>query len=288
MALPASRIPTFDEYVNSLGRLTEHLNPLTPTRDTVEVEDAAATLAHLPSVTIETLSEWVASHPAQVYVLGLVVGIGRERLKNILRHRMGSSGWFGLAKQQPVELVTVLDTEFDLVRSLSVQRVRTCKLADILNARASGRQVAASSGLSGRSVEDRIEGVARDLGLHYETRTRFVGRQGRTAPCDLVVPSGEDALIGVAAKGFDSTGSKLTDAVREIEEMADVRHARQYVMAVIDGIGWKSGQADLRRLHALWSTGAIDGMYTLATLDRFREDLAEAARLRGLLPSTQS
>jgi len=41
----------------------------------------------------------------------------------------------------------------------------------------------------------------------------------------------------VAAKGFDSTGSKLTDAVREIEEMADVRQARQFIMAVIDGRG---------------------------------------------------
>lgn len=89
--------------------------------------------------------------------------------------------------------------------------------------------------------------------------------------------------LAVAAKGFDSTGSKLTDAVREIEEMADVRLPRQFVMAVIDGIGWKSRIADLRRLYDLWERQQIDGMYTLLTLDRFRADLAEAARLRGLL-----
>lgn len=54
-------------------------------------------------------------------------------------------------------------------------------------------------------------------------------------------------------------------------------------MAVIDGIGWKSRIADLRRLYDLWERQQIDGMYTLLTLDRFRADLAEAARLRGLL-----
>lgn len=89
--------------------------------------------------------------------------------------------------------------------------------------------------------------------------------------------------IAVAAKGFDSTGSKLTDAVREIEEMADVRLPRQYIMAVIDGIGWKSRKTDLQRIHHLWETGQIDGMYTLATLVDFRHDLEEAATLRGLL-----
>ena len=87
-----------------------------------------------------------------------------------------------------------------------------------------------------------------------------------------------------AAKGFDSTGSKLSDAVREIVDMADVRQPRQFVIAVIDGIGWKSRKRDLQRIHELWETQQIDGMYTLATLDQFRDDLQEAASLRGLIP----
>ena len=43
-----------------------------------------------------------------------------------------------------------------------------------------------------------IEAIAKGLGLSYETRTRFVGRNGQTAPCDLVVPSGQSADIAVA------------------------------------------------------------------------------------------
>ena len=176
----------------------------------------------------------------------------------------------------------MLEESFDLVRLIEVQRGRSYDFGDVLLARAGTRATATRAGASGRRVEDDIEAIARDLGLSYETRTRFVGRSGRTGPCDLVVPSAQDAAIAVAAKGFDSTGSKLTDAVREIEEMADVRLPRQYVMAVIDGIGWKSRIADLRRIHALWQSQQIDGMYTLASLDRFRADLIEAARLRGL------
>ena len=178
----------------------------------------------------------------------------------------------------------MLDREFGLVRLVEDQRRRSYDFGDILVARASTRQTANSAAISGRKVEDRIEAIARDLGLPCETRTRFIGRNHRTAPCDLVIPSGKAAAIAVAAKGYDSTGSKLGDAVREIEEMADVRLPRQYVIAVIDGIGWNNRVSDLRKIYTLWEREQIDGMYTLATLDHFRHSLKIAARLRGLLP----
>jgi len=85
----------------------------------------------------------------------------------------------------------------------------------------------------------------------------------------------------VAAKGFDSTGSKLTDAVREVEEMAAKRRPSQYVMAAIDGIGWKNRLKDLRRIYDLRVANEIDGLYSLTSLAEFRSDLQEAAhRLR--------
>lgn len=109
-------------------------------------------------------------------------------------------------------------------------------------------------------------------------RGRFEGRNGRTAPADLAVPTaGRSCVIAVAAKGFDSTGSKLTDAVREIEEMADARTGRQVVLAVVDGIGWKGRRSDLTRIWKLWESGEIDGLYTLSSLDRFRHDVDEFA-----------
>jgi hypothetical protein len=124
------------------------------------------------------------------------------------------------------------------------------------------RHTATDADATGRVVEDEIEGVAKYLGLPCAARTRFEGRNGLTAPCDLAIPAGGAAArIVVAAKGFDSTGSKLTDAVREVEEMAEKRLPSQYVMAAVDDIGWKSRVNDLRRIHDLSrrsrSTGCI-------------------------------
>lgn len=275
-------IPAFDDYVRSLGRLTAHIDPTAASPAAAEIKDAAASLAALAEITEETLTAWMARHPSWVNVLGLAVGLSQEKLKNTLKHHFNTSGWVTLARNRPGDLVRLLEEDFDLVRLVTVQRCRRYDFGDVLVARAGTRQTASSAGASGRKVEDEIEAIAHDLGLPHQTRTRFAGRDG-TAPCDLVIPAGESADIVVAAKGFDSTGSKLTDAVREIVEMAQVRLPRQFVMAVIDGIGWKSRLADLRRIYDLWEKRQIDGMYTLANIDQFRRDLEQAARRLGLL-----
>jgi hypothetical protein len=277
-------IPTFAEYLASLGRLTAHADPTAASAGAADIKAAAQSLAALDEITTGTLAAWTGEHPAWVYALGLAVGLSQEKLKNTLKHHLGTSGWITLARERPADLVMMLEDQFDLVRLIEVQRNRRYDFGDLLIARAGTRQTATAAGASGRKVEDEIEAIATDLGLACQTRTRFTGRNGRSAPCDLVIPSAGSADIAVAAKGFDSTGSKLTDAVREIEEMADVRQARQFIMAVIDGIGWKNRVNDLRRIYALWERRQIDGMYTLASLDRFRDDLQQAARLRGLLP----
>lgn len=277
-------IPTFDQYLAALGPLTLYADPTAGTPEAADIKAAAASLAALSKVTETTLATWASEHPAWVNVLGLAVGLSQEKLKNTLKHHLGTSGWLTLARERPADLVAMLQNEFNLVHLIKVQRGRVYDFGDILVARAGTRQTANAAGASGRKVEDEIEAVARSLGLPYKTRTRFTGRNGRTAPCDLVIPDGKSAAIAVAAKGFDSTGSKLTDAVREIEEMADVRLGRQYIIAVIDGIGWKNRVKDLRRIYKLWESEQIDGMYTLATLGSFRTDLQQAARLRGLLP----
>jgi hypothetical protein len=274
---------SFEEYLGTLGRLTAHMDPTASTPEAEGIKEAALQLAALPSGDLPALAAWVRTNPASVPVLGLAVGLGQEKLKNALRDEFDTSGWVTLAKRHASDLVAWLDRDFDLVRMLRIQLARQYDLGDVLVARAGSRTTATQAGRSGRKVEDEIESIAADLGLPYEVRTRFVGRNGRTAPCDLMVPGSGLAQIVVAAKGFDSTGSKLTDAVREIEEMAEIRLPRQFVIAVIDGIGWKSRKADLRRIHGLWVNQQIDGMYTLATLDQFRDDLEEAARLRQLL-----
>lgn len=277
-------ILTYDEYLASLSRITAHVDPTGETAETRAIRAAATSLDTLPVVDPVTLTAWASANPTSIPVLGLVVGLSQEKLKNALKQHLGSSSWTTLARVRAGDVVRMLDEEFGLVASLRAQRRRSYTFGDVLVARAGTRATATSAGTAGRLLEDRVEQVAAALGLSYATRTRFEGRHGRTAPCDLAVPgAGADAAIVVAAKAFDSTGSKLTDAVREVEEMANVRRPTQFVIAVIDGIGWLSRQSDLRRIHNLWLRSEIDGMYTLAALADFEKALAEAARLRGLL-----
>lgn len=280
--MSASEPLSFEQYLETLAPLRGQAESADPAAQAA-IHEAAQALLAVRRTDRRSLAEQIGAHPDWVPVLGLVVGLSRERLKNELRHAFGTSGWVTLAKTRADELVAFLDDEFRLVATLAAQRARSFSLGDVLVARAESRQSAGRAVGRGRSVEDAIEAVAERLGVPFELRTRFSGRSGLQAPCDLAIPGGGDsALIVCAAKGFDSTGSKLTDAVREIEQMAEVRLPRQFVYAVVDGIGWHSRQADLRRIHRLWETRRIDGLYSLAMLNLFARDLAEALGRLGI------
>lgn len=272
-----------EAYLARLRRLTAHVDPTTSSPEADAIREAGASLDLLPEVSEEILVEWVTVHPEAVNALGLAVGLSQEKLKNLLKVRFGSSSWGRVARGDPHGLVVWLVEEFDLLAALELQRNRTYTFGDLLAARGTSRQTATSAGVAGRSIEDAVEQIVRELGLPYSMRGRFVGRNGETGPADLAVPDFESAVIAVACKGFDSTGSKLTAAVTEVTEMANVRYAHQYVLAVVDGIGWLNRLGDFRRMYALAESRRIDGLYALADLERFRDDLEQAARRHGLL-----
>ncbi len=236
--------------------------------------------------TIEGLSEAVQKDPDLVPMLGLVVGLSQEVLKNTLRVKLGTAGWVMLSRRRPREIVEMLEAEFQLLERLRKESSQEWEFGDILLERAGSRGRADRAIGRGRALEDEVERIvgSEGLKLSYHLRTRLVGSGGRTAPCDIAIPgSGEEAMIAIAIKGFNSTGSKLTDAAREVESMAEVRLPRQFIFAVIDGIGWLGRKSDLKRIHDLWVTHRIDGVYTLSQLSEFAADLSTAARRLGLL-----
>lgn len=166
----------FEDYLSTVGRLTAHIDPTASTPEADDIKDATAELAALPTVDLPSLATWAKANPARVPVLGLVVGLGQEKLKNSLRDEFDTSGWVTLARERPGDLVAWLDRDFDLQRMLNVQRARPYTFGDVLVARAGSRVTATQAGQSGRKVKDEIEAIAADLGLQYETRTRFTGK----------------------------------------------------------------------------------------------------------------
>ena len=278
-------LPSFAEFLAALGPLSAPaaLAATPPSAALQHFEDAAQQLEALDQVDRAALTTLLSERSDWVPILGSVVGLSREQLKNVLRHRLGSSGFVMLAKTKAADVVALLDEEFGLVERLTAERHRDWSYGDVLFERVASRRSAGRAIQRGRQLEDDVEAVVTALELPYELRTRFIGRE-RSAPCDLAIPaSGEEALIVCAVKGFNSTGSKLTDAAREIEEMAEVRQPRQYVFAVVDGIGWLSRQADLRRIHGLAVRRSIDGLFARSHLDAFRDELRVAAERLQLL-----
>lgn len=270
--------------MSTLGSQSAHPDPTLESEEGVLIKKAAAELAELEEITQASLAKWISTRHRYVETLGLSVGLSREKLLNNLKYALGTSGYATLARDKPAELIEYLDESFGLVALLHGQIHRDYDFGDVLVARAGTRALAKRASAAGRNLEDEIEEIAKTLGLPYELRGTFIGRNGQEAPFDLAIPGkGADAQIVVAAKGFDSTGSKLEDAVREIEQMANVRRPNQYVMAVIDGIGWHRRKSALAKIHQKWESNNIDGMYTRATLGNFQSDLLEAARIRRLL-----
>lgn len=275
---------SFEDFLTKLSDLSGAA-PVENAQARALAEEAALALASLTVVDRSSLAELVAEHPSWVPILATCVNLSQEQLKNRLRFWFDTSSWNRIARTRPLDLIERLDGELGLVAKIDGQRARQWSFADLLMERYSwSRSRASGSVRRGRGVEDDVEAIIKGLGLAPSMRGRFLGRNGRTAPCDFAVQGSRgEALIVGCAKGYNSTGSKLTDAVREVVEMAEVRLPRQFVFAVIDGIGWLNRRADLRRIYDLWATDQIDGLYSLASLETFRADLEQAARLRQLI-----
>lgn len=273
----------YNGFLNSLSNLQE----IAPRRDPEmqeKVSKIVEELRNIGSIDRFSLVRLIKNNPDAVPVICTSAGLGQEQLKNQLRHRLGTQGWVTLAKKAPDQLIDFLDSQFNVVDALQEEMSRSWTYSDvILERHLWSKKSGAQSVGRGKSVEDEVESLVESLGLQYKMRTRFIGRGGETAPCDLAIPSGGDqSMIVIGMKGFNSTGSKLTDAVVEIEKMASVRLPRQFVYAVIDGIGWLSRQSDLKRIFTLWETQAIDGLYTLKHLSLLKEELQLAASRLGL------
>ena len=171
------------DYRSNLRSISDWVNPTFVTPEMERITSAGRSLSHLRMFDVATLTTWVQQNPREAYVLGLVVGLGQEKLKNRLREAFGTTGWVKLAREKPQDLITWFIATFELDRLLTEQLGRTYSFGDVLVARAGTRVTAAQAGKSGRKLEDLIEEIAIDLSLPYATRGRFIGRNLLTAPC---------------------------------------------------------------------------------------------------------
>jgi hypothetical protein len=275
-------IPTFQEYVASLSPVDTAV---------VGTEPAALDLCKRATDAIEAarplnrrkLAKVIESDPHLVPVFAAAAGLSQERFKTWLQAHFETAGWVKLGRERGAELARELESDLDIINLLETQASTTWTWADVLARIMAPRQRAGASIEQGRALEDAVQAILDDLKLGFVPRTRFEGTGGRTGPADFAIPgAGPDALIAIGVKGYDSTGSKLTDAATEIQTMAEVRKPTQFIFAVVDGLGWLRRKNDLRTIHKLWANNRIDGVYNLSTLQEFRGALLNARRRLGL------
>lgn len=117
-------IGSFDDYVASLSQLSNPFDPTVPTANSEEIRATASGLAGLEAVDRASLARFIQAEPDAVSVLGLAVGLTREKLKNVLRHHLDSSGWITLARERPAHVIEMLDDNYEVVRLVAEQRGR--------------------------------------------------------------------------------------------------------------------------------------------------------------------
>jgi hypothetical protein len=125
----------------------------------------------------------------------------------------------------------------------------------------------------GRSLEAKVEEILRPI-VPYEARISFVGRGGVTAKSDFVIPDRNHPKIVIEAKGFEATGSKLTDFLGDIRKIIEAKESRTYFFIVTDGRGWFHRKSDLQHIIDFQHLKDVDMVYTSATLTRLAQDVA--------------
>ena len=116
-------LPSFEQFEASLSRLG---GASTLDRAIRERFRTLATEVRNVELRREAVGRLIEITPELVPILGLVVGLSQEALKNTLRFRLGSAGWNHLARTRASEVVDLLDDEFNLLARPNLRLSRGC------------------------------------------------------------------------------------------------------------------------------------------------------------------
>lgn len=212
-------------------------------------------------------------------VCRLFMGQGQETVAHLLSDQLGKHmGWTplrNLAAREPERMAHALAL-IGLPGIIDQQLARNWQAEDILIERyrmSRGRAIAGQR--RGRGLEDEVEAVLKAASVVYEARVTFTGVQGKSAKCDFALPARSEPKIVIEAKGFEATGSKLTDFLGDILKIVQARSPHMYFFLVTDGRGWHNRVSDLRKIVEHHQHGDIDMIYTRARLGDLAEDVRQ-------------
>jgi hypothetical protein len=260
------RIPA--EWVNAVGRRV--------------IEAIPWVIAHIghrplnPSVVEKLLRE----EPYALDVFRLFLDLSQDVLANEVNAK-GIRGDFDSIRrkcsQHAAEIAKVL-IELGVLDAIEAHRTREWTLEDLLIERykqTRGRAIRAQK--RGAALEEAVEELLRELqgeiGLTYDKGRNFVSRSGREAKADFMIPSHREPRIIIEAKGYEATGSKLTDLLGDVLKILRAKDPETCFFFVTDGIGWYRRLSDLKKLVEHHQRGEIEMIYTRKTLPKLKEEI---------------
>jgi hypothetical protein len=234
-------------------------------------------------ITQKPLAALLGAEPLALDVFRLLAGEGQEtmahRICDVLDgNRRGWTALRSLARRNPDTVATAL-LALGIKDIVLDQVLRKWTIEDVLLDRyklGRGRAIAGQS--RGRALENDVEQVLKSVDVPFDMRVTFTGASGVTAKCDFAIPNRDNPLIVIEAKGYEATGSKLTDFLGDVLKIKQAKGYHTYVLVMTDGRGWFNRQSDLKRLVDLHHDGTIEMIYTRARLQQLAADIAQIWR----------
>ncbi|OGR28902.1 MAG: hypothetical protein A2X83_08375 [Desulfuromonadales bacterium GWD2_54_10] len=201
----------------------------------------------------------------------LFFGHSQETVAHMICEQLGgkSMGFVklrSLAQKEPEKMAAVME-ELELPDLIFNYTSKKWTTKDILIERykmSRGRAIAGQS--RGRGLEDEVQNVLSEKGIPFQRGVTFTGKKGQTAKCDFCIPTKDHPKIVLEAKGFEATGSKLTDFLGDVLKIGRAKEFQMYFFVVTDGRGWHNRQSDLKKLVEFHEEGLLDMIYTRARL----------------------
>ena len=209
-------------------------------------------------------------------VCRLFMGVAQEPAAHLIcEHlQMRNASWSGLrslCKRAPDRMAEAL-VRVGLPADISQQLKRAWSVEDVLIERykmSRGRAIAGQK--RGRGLEEDVEKALRETGVPFQVRVTFTGRKGIVAKCDFAIPTRNDPQVVIEAKGFEATGSKLTDFLGDVLKIGQAKQYHMYFFVVTDGRGWLNRKSDLQALVQHHHDGLVDMIYTRSELPKLAE-----------------
>ena len=264
---------TVDELLVNLSSLE------TEWRDQT-ANDAIAKLAALEkkeSYSIQDVADLLSdSFEVGILCVRLFLALSKDRMEQELRATLGKGG-IGLQRyrEDPLTYLNGL-ASLGLLEKMSLAVNYEPTWSDILIERLrSGRGSAIQGQKRGRDLEDFVESLVREVfgDSGYRSRCTFIGAKGRTAKCDFVIPTKDDAKIIIEAKGYGATGSKMSDIIGDLDAIIEAKRADSRLLFVTDGMPWLARQSDLRKIVQRQNDGDIMRIYTSKMQEELAADL---------------